>query len=116
MAVVFVIAGATKLLDARYVVGHCELWGFPRWIPYTTGAIELLCGVLLLFPATRFYGATPMVCMMALGLLSRWETGESVPAVLAVVLAVMCATVAWKHRPRRFKKRAGLDDKVEETD
>ncbi len=104
----FVIAGATKLLDARYVVGHRELWGFPSWIPYTTGAIELLCGVLLLFPATRFYGATPMVCMMALGLLSRWGTGESVPAVLAVVLAVMCATVAWNYRPRRFKKRGRL--------
>ena len=99
LALLFLWAGLTKLLDAEYVVQHRELWGFPKWIPYVTGAIEVLGSLLLLVPVTRFYGAIPLACMMALGPLSHWKVGEPGPAVMAAVLSFLCAVIAWHHRP-----------------
>ena len=99
LALLFLWAGLTKLLDAEYVVRHRELWGFPKWIPYVTGASEVLGSLLLLVPVTRFYGAMSLACMMALGPLSHWKAGESGPAAMAAVLSFLCAVIAWHHRP-----------------
>jgi hypothetical protein len=47
---------------------------------------------------TRFYAATVLACMMALGPFSHLSEGEILPAILAMGLMLMSATVAWNHR------------------
>ncbi len=99
LGLVFLSAGVAKLANAEFVVEHRELWGFPSWIPYSTGAIEALAGLLLIVPATRLYGSASLVLMMALGLLSHLREGETVAAILALLLLLGCAAVAWNRRP-----------------
>ena len=95
---VFLGAGVTKLVGAEFVVEHRELWGFPSWIPYSTGAIEALAGLLLMVPATRFYSSVFLALMMALGSFSHLREGALIAAVLALLLLLGCAAVAWNRR------------------
>ncbi len=100
LGLVFLWAGLTKLLGAELIVEHRELWGFPSWIPYSTGAIEALAGLLLIVPVTRFYSSALLALMMALGSFSHLKAGETIAATLAFFLLLGCAAVAWTRRPR----------------
>ncbi len=82
LAVLFLGAGLPKLLSVEVIVAHRELWGFSPWISYTTGTIEVLGGVFLMIPVTRFYAATGLACMMALGPFSHVRQGELVSQCL----------------------------------
>ena len=97
---VFLGAGVTKLVGAEFVVEHRELRGFPSWIPYSTGAIEALAGLLLMVPATRFHSSVFPALMMALGSFSHLREGELIAAILALLLLLGCAAVAWNSRRR----------------
>ncbi|MFM9923943.1 DoxX family protein [Variovorax sp. H27-G14] len=98
LAVAFGMAGAAKLAGVPQMVQVFDAIGFGQWFRYVTGLVELAGVVLLLVPATGFFGglllAATMVCAIATHLVLIG--GNPAPAV---VLALLSAFVAWRLRP-----------------
>ncbi|SHM96849.1 DoxX family protein [Mucilaginibacter sp. OK098] len=50
------IFGFKKLSGQKVSIEHFKRWGYPLWFMHFLGFIEIACGLLLLFNATRMYG------------------------------------------------------------
>ena len=57
LAVMFLIAGITKLLGSERDIRHFEAWGYPDWLRYVVGSAEVVSAVLLLIPRVSNFGA-----------------------------------------------------------
>ena len=98
LALAFGAAGVSKLAGVPQMVQVFDAIGFGQWFRYVTGLVELGGVVLLLVPATGFFGglllAATMVCAVATHLVLIG--GNPAPAV---VLTLLSAFVAWRLRP-----------------
>ena len=101
LALAFGAAGATKLAGMPQMVQLFEAVGFGQWFRYLTGAVEVVGAILLLAPATGFFGGLLMAVTMAGGVGTHLLLigGNPVPAI---VLALLSAFVAWRLRPAAF--------------
>lgn len=98
LALAFGAAGVSKLAGVPQMVQVFDAIGFGQWFRYVTGLVEISGVVLLLVPATGFFGglllAATMVCAVATHLVLIG--GNPAPAV---VLALLSGFVAWRLRP-----------------
>lgn len=97
--VAFVIAGATKLAGAELHKHNFMRWGYPTWTVPLTGVIELVAALLLIFPRTRFFGATLIVCEMIGAIATHARFAEYMMFPLPVVLLALAASAAALNRP-----------------
>ncbi len=100
LAVAFVMAGASKLASAEMHVQSFARWGYPIWFMYVTGLVEVVAAILLVVPATRFYGAALLVCTMFGALVTHVNAGETAQIGAPLFLLVLAALVAWARRPQ----------------
>ena len=105
LALAFGAAGLAKLAGVPQMVQVFEAVGFGQWFRYVTGVVEVGGALLLLVPATGFFGglllAVTMVCAVATHLVLIG--GNPAPAV---VLMLLSAFVAWRLRPVPAAKAA----------
>jgi putative oxidoreductase len=99
MAVLFVLAGGTKLASMQMHVDQFVHWGYPMWFMYVVGAIEVCGAVALLIPAMRFYGAVLLTCSLAGASITLLRAGEASRLPLTVLLMISAALIAWLTRP-----------------
>lgn len=94
LAFTFLAAGGTKLIADQTHVNNFARWGYPYWFMYVTGGVEVVTGILLLVPITRFYGAMLALLTMGGAIITHVQVGEwlelSTPLLLAG-LAVVAA-------------------------
>jgi uncharacterized membrane protein len=72
--------------------------GRPRGFTYASGAVELLCGLLLAVPRTRRFGAWCTVLLLILVFpanIQQWLDERSLPTLLRLPLQV--PLVFWAH-------------------
>lgn len=97
LALAFGAAGSAKLAGVQQMVQVFEAIGVGQWFRLVTGLVEVVGAVLLLVPATGFFGglllAATMVGAVATHLLLIG--GSAVPAL---VLGLLSAFVAWQLR------------------
>lgn len=98
LALAFGAAGASKLAGASQMVQLFDAVGFGQWFRYFTGAVEVLGAVLLLVPATGFFGGLLLAATMVGGVATHLLLIGGNPAP-AIVLGLLSAFVAWKLRP-----------------
>jgi putative oxidoreductase len=56
-AVVFLLAGGSKLADAAAMVVMFDQIGIGQWFRYVSGGLEVTCAILLLLPTASAIGA-----------------------------------------------------------
>lgn len=97
LALAFGAAGIAKLAGVPQMVQVFDAIGVGQWFRYLTGTVEIVGAVLLLIPATGFFGGlllgATMVCAVAIHLVVIG--GSPVPAV---ALGLLSAFVAWRLR------------------
>jgi len=98
LALAFAAAGATKLAGAPQMVQLFDAVGFGQWFRYLTGAVEIIGAVLLVMPATGFFGGLLLAATMVGGTGTHLLLIGGNPAP-AVVLGLLSAFVAWRLRP-----------------
>lgn len=94
LSVVFLVAGATKIVGLDFQVERFASWGLPGWwFIYVVGGIEVIGATLLVFPRTRGYGAGLLLVLMLSAISTHIRTGQwldlIVPAILLVLLVVV---------------------------
>lgn len=61
--------GIFKLDSDGFWTNAFENWGFPAWFRVFIGVLEIVGGILVLIPKTRFYGGI-LLCVIMLGALT----------------------------------------------
>ena len=100
LASVFIGMGAvTKLVGASFQRETFEHFGYPLWMMYFVGVLELILGVMIVFRRFRFLGAVGMILVTLGVVFSLAKAGELGLGVLLSppVLVMAAATfVAWR--------------------
>lgn len=76
-------------------------WGYPSWFVYVIGLVEAGGAILLLLPATRFYGAALATCNLLGILYTHVKAGEFTMLPAPTVLLALAGLVAWSRRPAK---------------
>jgi putative oxidoreductase len=102
LAVMFLMAGGSKLAGAPAMVGLFDAIGLGQWFRYVTGVIEVTSGIALLVPSAAIFGAMLLIPTMLGAAAANLFLGQS-PAV-PLVLLLVAAAVAWarRHQLRMF--------------
>ena len=97
--------GGSKLMPGEEMIANFARWGYPAWFVTVTGAIEVLGGILLLMPKTRFYGAALLVATMVGAIFTHIGAGEFGALGFPGVLLVLSAIVAALSIPMELRQR-----------
>lgn len=98
IGIVFVVAGATKLLGWSFQVEMFGRFQFPAWwFLYAVGAAELLGGVLLILGRRRGFAVALLSIDMLGAIVTRLRLGELWLALLPLALLVLLV-VFWDSR------------------
>jgi putative oxidoreductase len=96
LAVMFLMAGGSKLAGVPAMVSLFGALGLGQWFRYVTGVIEITSGIALLIPSTALFGAMLLIPTMLGAAAANLFLGQS-PAV-PLVLLLVAAAVAWTRR------------------
>ncbi|MFF4902709.1 DoxX family protein [Streptomyces sp. NPDC001068] len=97
LAVVFVMAGGSKLAGAKAMVDLFQEVGVGQWLRYVTGSLEVAGAILVLVPRLSALGGLALTGVMAGGFLTCLFVIDQSPAPTAVLL-VLAAVVTWNRR------------------
>ncbi|MET8952982.1 DoxX family protein [Streptomyces sp. NPDC004393] len=97
LAVLFVMAGASKLAGAQDMVKLFQGVGVGQWLRYVTGSLELAGAVLLLVPRLSALGGLLLTGVMTGAFLTCLFVVDQSP-VPAAVLLILAAVVMWNRR------------------
>ena len=96
LAVMFLMAGGSKLAGVPAMVSLFDALGFGQWFRYLTGVIEVASGIALLIPSAALFGAMLLIPTMLGATAANLFLGQSPAAPL--VLLLVAAAVAWTRR------------------
>ena len=96
LAVMFLMAGGSKLAGVPAMVSLFDALGLGQWFRYVTGVIEVASGIALLVPSAAVFGAMLLIPTMLGAAAANLFLGQS-PAV-PLVLLLVAAAVAWTRR------------------
>ncbi|MGW1727478.1 DoxX family protein [Streptomyces sp. NPDC002306] len=99
LAVVFVMAGASKMAGAQDMVKIFQDVGVGQWLRYVTGSLELIGAALLLVPRLSALGGLLLAGVMAGAFLSCLFVIDQSPVPPAILL-ILAAAVTWNRRER----------------
>lgn len=108
LALLFLMAGGSKLAGAEQHVKGFAHWGYPDWFRLVVGSVEVVSAVLLLVPRAAFFGAAGLAAVMAGATYTHLfrATGEGGMAAFTLLLLAFAGLLAWARRPASFRERS----------
>jgi putative oxidoreductase len=102
LAVMFLMAGGSKLAGVPAMVSLFDAIGLGQWFRYVTGVIEVASGIALLVPSAALFGALLLIPTMLGAIVTNVFVVPASP-VMPLLLLLAAATVAWarRHQLRR---------------
>jgi len=98
-ALMFLMTGFPKLAGAEQMVRLFNSIGIGQWFRYLTGLLEVLGAVGLLVPRWAGLAALLLACVMVGALVTHLFVVGGSP-LMAIVLLVVTAIIAWGRRAR----------------
>ena len=98
LALAFLAAGGSKLAGVTYMVDLFNKVGLGQWFRYFTGSLEVVGAIGLLIPRYAFYAAVLLAIVMVGATIAHITVLGSSP-IAAIVLLVLCGTVAYLRKP-----------------
>lgn len=107
LALIYVQMGRIKFDPNGFWTAAFESWGYPVWLRWLVGGIEVGCGALLLIPWVASYAAVGLSIVMAGAWVTRTRDGQYVD--VAWLTGYLCALVWiafewWSFRRPRLKR------------
>jgi putative oxidoreductase len=97
LALMFLMAGGSKLAGVPAMVTLFGALGLGQWFRYVTGVIEVTSGILLLVPSAAIYGALLLIPTMLGAIVVNLFVVPASP-VAPLLLLLAAAAVAWARR------------------
>ena len=103
LAVMFLMAGGSKLAGVPAMVSLFDMLGFGQWFRYVTGVIEITSAIALLIPSAAVFGALLLIPTMLGAIATNVFVAHASP-VVPLLLLLAAAAVAWarRHQLRMF--------------
>jgi uncharacterized membrane protein YphA (DoxX/SURF4 family) len=103
LAYEFALSSIGNLTAKPKNIASFHTFGYPLWFMFLTGAIELLCALLVLVPRFAAYGAALIVCVMLGAIFSHATHAQydkiSWPATLAICALILALVRAPRWSP-----------------
>lgn len=99
LALLFLVAGGTKLVPHDIYVLYFERWGYSMSFLYAVGLFEIVCALALLWPKTTWAAAAGLVGLMLGALGTHLVHAEWGMALVPLALAALSALVVYERRP-----------------
>jgi uncharacterized membrane protein YphA (DoxX/SURF4 family) len=96
LARLYVRQGWIKFDAAGFWTEAFDRWGYPVWLRYVVGVLEVGGGALLLVPWLASYGAVAVLLVMAGAWLTRANAGRWVDVAWITAYALGLAWIAWE--------------------
>ena len=97
LAVMFLMAGGSKLAGVPTMVSLFDLIGIGQWFRYVTGVIEVISGIALPVPSAAVFGALLLIPTMLGAIITNVFVVPASP-VIPLLLLLAAAAVAWARR------------------
>jgi uncharacterized membrane protein len=97
LALMFLMAGGSKLAGMPAMVSLFDQVGVGQWFRYVTGIIELTAGIALLIPSAAVFGAMLLIPTMLGAIVINVFVVPASP-VMPLLLLLAAAAVAWGRR------------------
>ena len=97
LALMFVMAGGSKLAGVPAMVSLFDQVGVGQWFRYVTGVVELTAGIALLVPSAAVFGAMLLIPTMLGAIVTNVLIVHSSP-VMPLLLLLGTASVVWARR------------------
>jgi putative oxidoreductase len=97
LAVMFLMAGGSKLAGVPAMVSMFDAIGVGQWFRYVTGVIEVTAGIALLVPSAAIFGAMLLIPTMLGAIATNVFIAHTSP-VMPLLLLLGAAAVAWARR------------------
>lgn len=123
IAMEFLVGAVTKFWPGTGPLGSDYAakftgWGYPAWVRFLVGGLELICGLLLVIPdrRARFAGSGSLVLLLVgavtTHIVNHDPLSESTAAPLHLVISGVFALANWPAHwtgllPGRWGRRAG---------
>jgi putative oxidoreductase len=103
LAVMFLMAGGSKLAGVPAMVSMFDTVGLGQWFRYVTGVIEVTSGIAPLVPSAAIVGALLLIPTMLGAIVTNVFVVHTSP-VMPLLLLLVAAAVAWarRHQLRMF--------------
>jgi putative oxidoreductase len=99
LAVMFLMAGGSKLAGVPAMVSLFDAIGLGQWFRYVTGAIEVTSAIALLVPSAALFGALLLIPTMLGAVVINVFVVPASP-VMPLLLLLAAAAVAWARHAR----------------
>ena len=96
LALFFLGKGALKLGGMR--VDEYAAWGYPAWLQYFVGVVEVAAGLALFRKDSRFYGAIVVALLMVGAMFTLGRAGEVPQIAVPLVWLLLALFVAKASR------------------
>ena len=97
LALMFLMAGGSKLAGVAAMVSLFDQVGVGQWFRYVTGVVELSAGIALLVPSAAVFGAMLLIPTMLGAIVINVFIVPASP-VMPLLLLLGAAAVAWARR------------------
>jgi putative oxidoreductase len=97
LAVMFLMAGGSKLAGVPAMVSLFDTLGLGQWFRYVTGVVEVTSAIALLVPSAAIFGALLLIPTMLGAIFANVFVAHASP-VMPLVLLLAAAAVAWARR------------------
>jgi putative oxidoreductase len=102
LALMFLMAGGSKLAGVPAMVSLFDAVGVGQWFRYVTGIIEVISGIALLVPSAAIFGAMLLIPTMLGAIVVNVFIAHASP-VPQLVLLILAAAVVWARFRRSVK-------------
>ena len=89
---VFISTGILKLTGSAQEIAIFEKWGYPLWLMYLTGVLNIICAVGLSLRKTSFYSAIVLILLLATAIISNISEKQSLITSLPACM-LLCSLV-----------------------
>lgn len=103
LVVFFIYMGTQNLTGNEKMIADFARWGYPEWFRVLTALIQILGAVLMLSPATSFYGAA-LLSFVLVGAIGTHLMHDPLPTALSPLVFILFTTsVGYYYRPELFR-------------
>lgn len=103
----FLFAGITKLLGTEMQIRNLESWGYPLWLRFPIGIVELVFAVTILIPAYRKLTIYGTFAWTVAAVITHLQASQASMIGAPILFSILAAVILWLQRGKALTYSAG---------